>query len=364
MPYVISIGVGNPKYRLTQKDAKELVKNLYPNNVKTVERLLPIFDHALIEERQFVIPIEWFEKGSHSLRDRNELYIKHAIEYSIEAIKDCVSNESFLKEEIDLEAIDGILFISSTGIATPTIDSYIINELNMKDDIVRIPIFGLGCGGGASGVARAAEWLRANPTKAMFVINLEFCSLAFQKEDNRKSNFVGTALFGDGISCTLMAGDNSNIKKLAKLASPYVVAASSKMKKNSLKVMGWDVRDSGFHVIFEKSIPAIVKSFWKEHIADFTKKQSLQIEGMPFFVAHPGGAKVLEAMEEVLQIKKEKLKFSYRILRKHGNMSSPTVIFCLKEAMLSNPEKGTKSLLTALGPGFSSEILLLEWNVV
>ncbi len=361
MPFIVSTGVSLPKYKLSQEEAKELIRHLFPRKQSELERLLPVFDHANIEERQFIVPVDWF-KERHSLSERNHLYIKEAISHSIEAIKDCISNNTFLNNDVLPNEIDCLVFVSSTGIATPTLDAYCINELGFREDVIRMPLFGLGCLGGAAGVSRVHDWLTANPKKSALLVNVEFCSLAFQKEDKRISNFVGTALFGDGVSCTLLIGDESELKQKGKGALPYIHATSSKTKLDSLDVMGWDIRDSGFHVIFAKSIPKLVDTFWKEHVIGFLEQNKLTVDDFSFFTAHPGGQKVLDAMQAVLTCEKEKFAFSYEILRNHGNMSSPTVMYCLRKAMLSKPVSGTNTLLTALGPGFSSEIVWLEWK--
>ncbi|MBB6452265.1 alkylresorcinol/alkylpyrone synthase [Salirhabdus euzebyi] len=361
MPYIASVGVSSPPYKISQTKAKTLIKEIFPRAERELERLLPVFDNAFIEERQFVVPVEWFEQ-THSFEERNNLYIEEATQHSVAAIRDCVQNNVLLSEEMLIEQIDCFLFVSSSGIATPTIDARCINELPFRDDITRIPIWGLGCAGGASGLARAYEWLKANPKKTAVLVNAELCSLAFQKDDNRKSNFIGSALFGDGVSACLLVGDESPY--LRRVKSPVKIkGTSSKMKKDSLNVMGWDVKNTGFHVIFAKSIPSLVNYFWKEHVTDFLEQQEEDKENFAFLTAHPGGLKVLEAIEETLPCSREALRFSYDVLKKHGNMSSPTVLYVLKEAMESMPKIGTRSLLTALGPGFSSEMMIIEWGI-
>ncbi|MRG88299.1 type III polyketide synthase [Salinibacillus xinjiangensis] len=361
MPVIASVGVGIPRYRIPQEEAKELIREIFPRDSEQLERLLPVFDHAFIKERQMVVPIDWF-KEAHTLAERNQKYLEEAIPYTIEAVEDCLHNSKFLNEQVSPREIDCIIFASSTGIATPSIDAHLINELPFSEYTTRIPLWGLGCAGGASGLARASEWLLAHPDKNTLLINLEFCSLAFQKHDRRKSNFIGSALFGDGVSCTLIMGDQSPLQDRLKHTGPHIMKTSSRTKKGALDVMGWDIQNSGFHVIFAKSIPRLVETFWYEHLQDFLQESQHQTTDFPFLTAHPGGTKVLQAMERILEAKKEKFRYSYKILEEHGNMSSPTVLYVLKEAMESSPPTGTKSLLTALGPGFSSEIVMLEWK--
>ncbi|GAA0480755.1 type III polyketide synthase BpsA [Salinibacillus aidingensis] len=361
MPTIASIGVGIPKYQIKQSDAREFIRTIFPRSSHQIERLLPVFEHALIEERQLAVPVEWL-KEEHSFEDRNRCYIQAAIDYAKLAIEDCLHHRHFLKQPVHESDIDCMIFVSSTGIATPSIDAELINDMPFSRNITRIPIWGLGCAGGASGLARAADYLRAHPDANVLLINAEFCSLSFQKDDHRKSNFVGSALFGDGVSCVLMTGDESKLRENIKHVAPRIMHSSSKFKRDGLTIMGWNIQNSGFHVIFSKSIPKLVESFWSEHINEFLHKYNLEKDEFPFFVAHPGGQRVLEAMEHVLNVSWDFFKFSYQVLKSHGNMSSPTVIFVLKKAMESFPDAGTKSLLSALGPGFSSELTLLEWK--
>ncbi|SET31765.1 alkylresorcinol/alkylpyrone synthase [Salinibacillus kushneri] len=361
MSTIASIGIGIPKYKLTQKDAKDFIRMISHRSSQHIERLLPVFDHAAIQDRQLVVPVDWL-KEDHSFEERNQLYMEKAIIYIKQAIEDCLNHSFFLEQSVHTENIDCIIFVSSTGIATPTIDAFIMNELPFTENVTRIPIWGLGCAGGASGIARASEYLRAHPDENVLLLNIEFSSLSFQKNDKRKSNFIGSALFGDGVSCVLMIGEESELRINLKQTAPKVINSSSKIKKDELDVMGWDIRNSGFHVIFGKSIPKLVESFWGKHLREFLHKHHLNINDFPFLIAHPGGKKVLEAMEKVLNVSKELFNFSYKVLQNHGNMSSPTVIYVLKEVMESAPEENTKSIVSALGPGFSSELVLLEWK--
>jgi alkylresorcinol/alkylpyrone synthase len=360
MPYILSVGMSIPEYPISQEEAKQLLFDIFPDSKTGLERYLSVFDHALISERQLIVPKKWFRQP-HSFADRNRIYIKKAIVHSIESIENCLQNTAFLEYPVTASEIDAIFFISSTGISTPTIDAHLYNQLNFPDDIMRFPLWGLGCAGGAGGLGRASEWLKANPSKNAIVVNVEFCSIAFQNNGDRKSNIIGAALFGDGVSCTLLSGDKSPLRRRAKGSSIAIKKYSSRIKKESLDIMGWDIKESGLQVIFAKSIPNLVKTFWYKHVQEFLPSLHA-VEDFPFIIAHPGGRKVLEAMEEVLSINKEKLRYSYKVLREHGNMSSSTVIYVLNEAMQQNQPIGTKSLLTALGPGFSSEIVQLEWE--
>lgn len=361
MAVIISAGLGIPQHNIPQQTIKHMVKNIFGNHDRKVERLLPVFDHAAIESRQFVVDTDWFIE-SHQFKEKNDLYKKYAQKYSLQAIDHCLANDQFVNEHISFAAIDMIIYVSSTGLSTPSMDVGIMNSRPFRSDMVRMPLWGLGCAGGAIGLTHAFHWLSANEDKTVLLVCCELCSLTFQKHDTRKSNFVGTALFGDGASAVLLAGKKSPIRKKAKKIVPKICQTSSLTKKDSEAVMGWDISERGLEVIFSKSIPALVTTVWKNHIREFMEKNTLQMDAIHSYIAHPGGKKVLQAMEEVLHIPQTKLKYSYEILRKHGNMSSATVLYVLYQWMYEINAKGEKSILSALGPGFSSELLLLEWE--
>jgi alkylresorcinol/alkylpyrone synthase len=361
MTYICSIGKSIPTNTINQSEVKELVQQLFGYSNREVRRLLPVFDHAKVENRQFVVDKAWFE-DEHSFEEKNNLYQENAITHSLQAIDDCLENEQFLKASIPHEAIDLIIYVSSSGITAPSIDAFLLNERPFREDVERMPLWGLGCAGGAIGLSRAFDWLQANPEKTALVVCCELCSITFQKSDHRKSNIVGTALFGDGISVACLVGEKSPYLTHRKHVGPKIIDKSSRIKRNSTSVMGWNVTNQGLNVIFSKSIPSLVETFWKGHIEHFFNQIQHKNNEIAAYIAHPGGLKVLQAMENVLKENREKLKYSYEVLRNHGNMSSATVFYCLEEWMKEGIEIGKKGILSALGPGFSSELLLLEWS--
>ncbi|MFD2045823.1 type III polyketide synthase [Ornithinibacillus salinisoli] len=361
MAYICSVGLGIPKYNVMQNKIKGLVENIFTYSKREVERLLPVFDHAEIKQRQFVVDEEWF-MNDHSFEEKNSLYATLAVSYALEAIDHCLMNREFLRRDVPYEAIDMIIYVSSTGIATPSIDVHIMNERPFRSNISRMPLWGLGCAGGAIGLSRAYDWIVAHPDKTVLVVCCELCSLTFQKHDMKKSNLVGTALFGDGISAVLLAGEESPYLSSHYRNLPKILETSSYTNRNSTSIMGWKITDHGFEVVFSKSIPAQVKTIWKNHVEQFLEENNVSPNQINSFIAHPGGKKVLDAMEHALKIPQSKLTYSHKVLANHGNMSSPTVIYVLLEWMKQNINAKEKSVISALGPGFSSELLLLEWN--
>jgi len=359
---IASVGMGIPPNEITQPKVKSLVWELFDRaDTKLIQRLMPVFDHALIDKRQFAVESDWF-KENHTFQEKNNLYHELAIKHSLEAIDGCLSNEKFLKRPVPYEAVDMIIFVSSTGVATPSLDTYIMSKRSFRENTARMPLWGLGCAGGAIGLSRAFDWIMAHPDKNVLVVCCELCSLTFQKADYNKSNIVGTALFGDGAGAALLIGDKSPYLPYSKRTKPRIADTSSATRKSSHSVMGWEITNRGLEVVFSKSIPALVSSFWKHHISKFLNDIEIESQDVHSYIAHPGGRKVLEAMGEILQIPQTKVRHSYNVLRNHGNMSSATVLYILHEWMQDDITPGANSILSALGPGFSSELLLLEWH--
>lgn len=361
MVYIGSVGLGIPPHHLTQEETKQLIKDIFLK--EQVNKLLPVFDNAKIKERQFVVDIDWI-KQDYSFKETNERYVTYAKELALQAIDSCLNSNELLIAPIPYDAIDMIVFVSSTGIVTPSLDAHLFNERSFREDVVRMPLWGLGCAGGAMGLSRAYEWIQLHPDKTAIVICAELCSLTFQKEDHSTRNIVGTALFGDGVAASLLIGSESRYLEYLPVNKLQIKGTSSFTKKNTTDVMGWNVTNSGFEVIFSKRIPRLVKSLWKEHVSEFLQKNNRTVEDLSAIIAHPGGRKVLEEMESAFSIDRKLLNYSYNILENHGNMSSATVLYVLNKWLKDSIDKTflkKEGILSALGPGFSSELLLMEW---
>jgi alkylresorcinol/alkylpyrone synthase len=360
MAYILSVGHAHLPHVLKQKEALDFAKSLFKNSFEDIDRLLNVFLNGQISERHFCMPLEWYE-GEHSFEEKNNTYIKMATDFSVEAVKRCLTDDTFLETSINVEDIDAIFFISSTGISTPSIDAKIMNVLPFSPNTVRVPIWGLGCAGGTVGISRAKDYCLAYPKANVLVINAELCSLTFQPHDQTKSNIIGSSLFSDGVSCTLVVGEQSTLLQQKK--QPILLQCletSSTLMENSEDVMGWEVKNDGLYVIFSRSIPSIVKNWFKGNVEQFLKNKSLTIEDIDHFIAHPGGKKVLDAYEHAFNLSQDKTKISRTVLEKYGNMSSATVMFVLEQTLKAEIKKGDLALMCSLGPGFSSELALLK----
>lgn len=359
MPKICSISTYKMAHTLTQQHAQQLTKDLFHKQMPRLERLLQVFDNGGIETRQLCVPAEW-HRIPHTFAERNQLYVELATQYSVEVIQQCLTNTDFLASPIDPIDIDAIIFVSTTGLATPSIDARVMNILPFSDRVKRTPLWGLGCAGGAAGISRAFDFCQAYPTAKVLVVCVELCSLTFQTEDVRKSNIVGASLFADGVAAVLICGDRANVELQG--AVPHILHSASKLLPNSENVMGWDIQNSGLHVIFQKSIPAIIDSWLHPFITAFLEEQYLTARDISYFIAHPGGKKVLEAYEKALMLTTEHTAIARTILQQYGNMSSPTVLYVLEQFMLQNRASDAFGLLVALGPGFCGEAVLVKWG--
>ncbi|MBB6450850.1 alkylresorcinol/alkylpyrone synthase [Geomicrobium halophilum] len=353
MPAIETVTTAIPPYQVTQTDIAHMVRSLFAGDFIDIDRLLTVFDHSQIHKRQLVKPLDWYQEP-HSFGEKNQAFVEHAVQLGSQAVEDCIK-----KAEASHEDITAIISVTSTGLATPSIEVRIMNELKLPVHMKRIPLWGLGCGGGAAGLARAYEFCRAYPDARVLVLCIELCSLTFQHGDRSKSNLVGTSLFSDGVACALIVGDDVPSSSCVR---PYIVDTASTLMPDSERVMGWDVGDNGLHVIFSRDIPTIASQWLGPNIEQFLQRLDKEYNDITAFVAHPGGRKVLEAYEKALVIPPERTAYARKVLENHGNMSSPTVLYVLKEIIESGYSRGDEGLVTALGPGFSSELLWLEWR--
>lgn len=353
MPVIASVGTAVPPHRVIQQDSQEFAQAFFKGHFKDIERLLGVFAAAEIESRHFCVPREWFGEY-HSWEEKSALYLENAIALGATAIKKCLEKSGLNPGDIDI-----LLFISSTGIATPSIDAYLFNLLKMSPGLVRLPLWGLGCAGGVAGIARSLELARARPDSRILACCVELCGLAFMYNDRSKSNLIATSLFADGAAAVLTYGDEAAAK--AGLKGPKILGSQSTLFPDTLDVMGWDVRNDGLMVVFSKDIPQIVAEKVRPRVLSFLEENDLSLSGISRVTAHPGGVKVLKAYEKSLSLPHEVFEHAYHILRHYGNMSSCTVLFVLERELSQDHREGEYGLMLSLGPGFSCEQVLLQW---
>ena len=351
MAKIISVGTCDAPHKFLQSEVKHLIHNLF-SSYPDIDRMINVFDNSEIKNRHISVPIEWF-KYKHTFSERSSLYREMSVKLTKAAIHSCLE-----KQDIPISDINCVILISSTGIITPTLDAILFNELGFSEHIKRIPIWGLGCAGGAAGISRASEYVKAYPENNCLLVAVELCSLTFLKDDLTKSNIVAASLFSDGCAAVLVSGEKS--KHYNKRGLKFIDSLST-IYKESLDVMGWDIVDDGFRVLFSRDIPTIVRESVRSNIEELLTNNGLKQEDLNYYITHPGGMKVIKAYEESLGLLNGSLKYSRKVLSEHGNMSSPSVLYVMNEFFLNSEfSKGGYGLLSALGPGFSSELVLFE----
>ncbi len=343
-PRIRSVATAVPAHRITQEEVREFGAAFFAENVPGLGRLLDVYENAAIAQGYCCLPRGWYEETAHGFEEKNRLYVENAVALLKEAAIECLASGDTEPGDIDL-----IVTVSTTGIATPSLDARLMEELPFRRDVQRLPIFGLGCAGGVLGLARAAACARAAPGSRVLFLVVELCTLTFRGRDRSAKNLVATALFRDGAAAALLTEEGPG---------PAISAWGEYTWPDSLDVMGWDLADDGLAVVFSRSIPDLVRTEMRRATEEFLASEGLGLRDIDGFVCHPGGAKVLDALEEAFELPAGGLEHSRAILRDYGNMSAATVLFVLDRILRERTEN--RLLLTSLGPGFSAAFLLLQ----
>ena len=345
-PRILAVGTALPAFRFEQADVRALIKGLFNDGFRDFDRLLAVFDNGHVQARYLSAPLEWF-KTNHTWAERNEIYVKTALE-----IGERASRIALKRSGVEAQDFGAIFFVSTTGLATPSLDSWLIKRLHLSRHIARIPIWGLGCAGGAAALNRASEFVRATGKPALLVA-VELSSLTFQANDVSRPNLIATSLFADGAAAVVVTPDGPG---------PSIIGGSSTLWDDSEEVMGWVVTNTGLQVTLSKSVPNVVEKHIRADVELACANHGLSLEHLKHFVTHPGGEKVMEAFATALGLPASAMNDARDILEHHGNMSSPTVLFALERFLQRWPDLpgGEYGLLTAMGPGFSAEQVLFR----
>lgn len=349
MPSLAAVSTIDFPHRISQQAVKEFAKEVFATSFPDVNRLLPVFGNTEIANRNLCEPLEWYLQ-THSFEEQNHEFIRLALEYSVKAVETCAATAGIPKTEIT-----DIVFVSTTGLATPSLDALIVNKMRLNPNINRMSVFGLGCAGGVSGFAKACTLARANPRAVVLLVAAELCSLTFLRNDFSKSNFIGSSLFADGVAACLILGD-----EYGRSADRLIgfVASGSRLYYDTLDIMGWDFTDHGFKVLFSPGIPTLIAVNAKKDVTAFLARQGAALSEVKNFIFHPGGKKVLTAYEDALGLETAALQQTRGVMTEYGNMSSATVLYVLERFM--QDYKPGYGLMMAMGPGFSSEMVLLD----
>ena len=347
---IAAVGRALPRHVYDQATLLAALKRRWSLRYLNLERLERLHKNVLVGGRHLALPIEEYDTLTTWGR-ANDAWIRVAQEVGEAAVRDALARAG-----LETSDIGAFLFVTVTGVATPSIDARLMNRLALRPEVKRMPIFGLGCVAGAAGIARAADYVRAYPDQVALLLSVELCSLTIQREDLSIPNLIASGLFGDGAAAVLVVGDEREAK------GPRIVGSRSIFYRDSERVMGWDISEEGFRIVLSADVPQVVRDHLREDVDAFLAEHGLSRREIASWVCHPGGPKVLEAMEETLELPPGALAVTWKSLREVGNLSSTSVLLVLADTLEAHrPPPGSYGMLLAMGPGFCSELVLLEW---
>ena len=343
-PRLIGLATAVPPYVMGQGDVAGRVRTIYADAAaELVERLMPVFGNAGVERRYACVPMDWHNR-LHGWRERGEIYLESASALLERAAIQCLAGA-----DMPARDIDAIVVVSTSGIATPSLDAVLVNRLGLRPDVKRLPIFGLGCAGGVLGLSRAADLARLDPDANVLFLVVELCTLCFRGNDKTKANIVSTALFADGAAAALVSARDDGIA---------LGPSGEHTWYDTLDIMGWNVADDGLQVQLSRDVPTFVRERMRDVTLQFLDRHGLGLADIERFICHPGGAKVLTALEEAFGLAEGTISDAREVLRDYGNMSAVTVLFVLDRALKAGARG--RMLMTAMGPGFSAAFQIIE----
>jgi alkylresorcinol/alkylpyrone synthase len=341
---LLSLATAVPENVAEQRLAKDLARRAFGGRPALFERLSSVFDNAAIAKRHLVAPPEWYAEP-HGWAERNAVYLAAS-----EKMFEQAASEAIARAGLSPADIDGVITVSTTGIATPSHEARVGPRMGLRADVRRVPVFGLGCAGGVSGLALAARLARSDPGTNWLFVTVETCSISIRLDSDDPAAIVATALFGDGAAAAVVTSGETGLARLG--------GSAEKLWPDTLGIMGWRVEDPGLGVVFDRAIPPFIEANLAEAVDDMCAQLSIAREDIGRFCCHPGGVKVIDAIETSLELNQGELNLEREVLREFGNMSAPTVLFVLERLL----ERGLpeRVLMTAFGPGFTCSGLMLE----
>jgi alkylresorcinol/alkylpyrone synthase len=334
---ILSVATANPAFVLSQAEATRRAREIFPH----LKALWPLYDNAGIEQRYNCEPVEWYLKP-HTWEERTTTFQKHALDLLAD-----VTLKTTTAAGVDLGAIDILVTNTITGLAIPSLDAKLFNRLAFAPTVERLPIFGLGCGGGVAGLARATRLAHATAGAHVLFLTVDLCSLCLRVNDPSPAMFVSTALFGDGAAGVLLRNTAEGAS-----GGPRILAVGEWCWRDTEHIMGWDIKDDGFGVVLSPELPSLMRKALAPALHDFLDRNGFRLADFNGFLFHPGGRRLIEIMQEVLGLEREQFAHSWDVLRAYGNMSSATALFVLERALKAGARG--PHLLAAFGPGFSA----------
>ena len=341
---LLSLATAVPTHVIAQDEAKSAARRAFGGSKALFDRLASVFDNAGIARRNIVAPHDWYEQP-HGWHERNALYLEAA-----EQLFEQAATAAIARAGLDPHQIDGVVTVSTTGIATPSLEARAGPRIGLRGDVRRVPVFGLGCAGGVSGLATAARLASAEPGSNWLMVAVETCSISIRLDSSDPAAIVATALFGDGAAAAVVTAGSHSLA--------HIVGSAEKLWPDTQRIMGWDVEDPGLAVVFDRAIPPFIEANLAPAVDEMLDRVDLVRTDIDRFCCHPGGVKVIDAIETALELPQGELNLEREVLHDHGNMSAPTALFVLERLIERGLPK--RVMMTAFGPGFTCAGLLLE----
>lgn len=350
MPRVAGVGTALPTHAFPQEVAQAVLQKVYGGNPELAP-LLRVFRSSGVQKRYFSFPADYYLSGK-SFEERNGAYVEQALNLAEQAIRNCLDRAGAAVDQVD-----HLILVTTTGLATPSLDALLAPRLGLKPEVRRSPLFGLGCAGGAAALSRAAEYVRAYPKGRALAVSVEVAGQVFTPRAQEPVDLVGAALFGEGAAAALVAGDETPPGP-----GPRLMGWKSHLFEGTQNLMGWDFTSDGMRLILGEEVPGLITEHLPGLVEDFVSSYALRAGKISHWLLHPGGRRILEAYQEALELSDASLDWSRGSLATIGNLSSASVLFILSDVMASGKaHPGSKGIMLALGPGFSAEMLLLGW---
>jgi len=347
---IVSTASAFPKHYYSQDMLLAALQQFWGDRIENPNVLRRLHRHVGVDGRYLSLPKEEYLTMK-TWGEANKHWIRTAVELGEQVVAGALEGA-----RLDGSNLGAFFFTSVTGICSPSIDALLINKMGLCRNIRRVPIFGLGCVAGAAGISRAADYVKAYPDQVAIVLSVELCSLTLQREDISMANLISSGLFGDGAAAVIVAGANCG------LTGPTILATRSVFYPNTEEMMGWDISEKGFRIVLSREVPNLVRNNLAHDVDEFLATRGLTRADIGSWALHTGGPKILEATAEALGLNNGQLDVSWECLRRTGNWSSASVLVVLNEVMKNRrPAPGTLGILAAMGPGFCSEFVLLEW---
>ncbi len=342
-PAIAAAAVEFPPHRYAQKDVIGALADLGGPEFHRFATA------AGVEYRNLALPPERYPTLN-GFSEANAVYLEVALELGERALTSALAEAGLQPGDVDV-----IFSTTVTGLAVPTVEARLAGRIGLRPDVKRVPLFGLGCVAGAAGVARMHDYLRAFPDQVAVLLAVELCSLTVQRDDMSVANLVASSLFGDGAAAVVATGAHRP------RTGPQVLASRSRLYPDTEEVMGWDIGSQGFKIVLSAEVPDIAEKYLGEDVALFLAEFGLTPADISTWVSHPGGPKVIDAIQDVLDLPADALDHTRTSLRENGNLSSASVLDVLRANLAEPPAEGSYGLMIAMGPGFCSELVLLRW---